>query len=114
MRPIQSREIFRKDKEPGRRCKTCDLRRLCRAQILRTFGDCADRDLLIWESASAPSALRPTAFARCSARVGAGKRRGLPAVARPKDERRLVALTGASWNQVVSWLHEIDGLRRAV
>jgi len=29
------------------------------------------------------------------------------------QELVLVDLTGASWNQIVSWLREADGLRRA-
>jgi len=42
----------------------------------------------------------------------AGTGQGLPAVARPKGERRLVALTGASWNQISPWLRQIDALRQ--
>lgn len=56
---------------------------------------------------------------------------GLPTVARSKGgkahlrgeaategnlrlnhERRLVDQTGASWNQIASWLRQVDGLRR--
>ena len=49
-------------------------------------------------------------------RYGGQPSRGLPTVAHAlvgKRERRLVDQTGASWNQIASWLQQIEALQRA-
>jgi len=37
---------------------------------------------------------------------------GLPSEARPKGERRMVDLTGASWNQIANWLRQLAAVER--